>query len=868
MLGASLEDSDVEGQTEESVSEIISEVPGGPTMGPTELLLLLLGLLLWFSSTLLCAGCSERVEVHTERRGVIYSPSWPLNYPAGLNCSWHIQGGQGEVITISFRNFDVAESGSCLGDWLLLTPTKSGESRLCGSMLPPPFISTRGRVWLYFHSQANSSGQAQGFRLSYIRGHLGQSSCQSDEFLCGNGKCLPRSWKCNGQDECGDATDERSCSPPPTEARPGLCPFGSLPCTEAQSTRCLPAALRCNGARDCPDGTDERGCPDTTCGKRLGNFYGSFASPDFFRANRSVAAELRCSWSLDTQDPKPIVLQLDLQLGPRDSLHVYDGLLQRAEHLLQVLSYHNNRRPALLESSRGQMSVLYMAQPRSPGHGFNATYQVKGYCFPGERPCGSDQGCYSERQRCDGYWHCPSGRDEEACPTCPDGQFPCEGGTGVCYPASERCNNQKRCPDGSDEKNCYDCQPGNFHCGTNLCIFETWRCDGQEDCLDGSDERDCLAAVPRKVITAALIGSLVCSLLLVIALGCALKLHSLRNREYRAFETQMTRMEAEFVQREAPPSYGQLIAQGLIPPVEDFPVYNPTQASVLQNLRLAMRRQIRRHSTRRSTSSSSRRRLGHLWSRLFHSAGRTRGNAPLLDSPGPTQIALGLHSYRTVQGSRARCRSGAGLGEEVDVVLGMRGSCCSATMDLQSCSPESPASPLSSQSADSPEEELSPMSRGSSRAPQSELPTPVQSDSSAHSGPPHTSQEASVPPCHTRPSRKLVLELAVNLKGVSLRRYSPLGPLSPISPPVFPSSSQTPTTTHHHPWGLEVTSPSEPSSSSVKAEDSNSHFTVEVPSREIRSRDERRREGKGKFCRFSRTFSDEGGDSGRETTPC
>lgn len=45
-------------------------------------------------------GCSEQVEIHTERRGVIYSPSWPLNYPAGVNCSWHIQGGQGEVITI------------------------------------------------------------------------------------------------------------------------------------------------------------------------------------------------------------------------------------------------------------------------------------------------------------------------------------------------------------------------------------------------------------------------------------------------------------------------------------------------------------------------------------------------------------------------------------------------------------------------------------------------------------------------------------------------------------------------------------------------------------------------------------------------
>lgn len=49
----------------------------------------------------------------------------------------------------------------------------------------------------------------------------------------------------------------------------------------------------------------------------------------------------------------------------------------------------------------------------------------------------------------------------------------------------------------------------------------------------------------------------------------------------RAFETQMTHMEAEFVQREAPPSYGQLIAQGLIPPVEDFPVQNPTQVTCL-----------------------------------------------------------------------------------------------------------------------------------------------------------------------------------------------------------------------------------------------------------------------------------------------
>lgn len=278
-----------------------------------------------------------------------------------------------------------------------------------------------------------------------------------------------------------------------------------------------------------------------------------------------------------------------------------------------------------------------------------------------------------------------------------------------------------------------------------------------------------------------------------------------------------------------------------------------------------MRRQIRRHSTRRSTSSSSfQRHLGRVCSRLLHSGGRVRGNAPLLDPPsGPTQVTLGLHSYRTVeeQGLQDMDRCGAFLREEAHTV-GLPGPCRSVAVDLEPCTPESPASPLSFQSVDSvDEEELSPVS---SRAPQSEPPTPCQSDSSAHSGVPLTPQEATAPPCHRRASKKLVLELAVNLTGVSLRRYSPLGPLSPISPPTFPGSSQAPST-QTQPQRSEGTSPADPLSSPVKAEDSDSHFTMDVPSREIRSRDDRKTEGKTRLCRFSRALSNEGGDPGRET---
>lgn len=499
-------------------------------------------------------------------------------------------------------------------------------------------------------------------------GKLGQASCQADEFRCDNGKCLPGPWQCNTVDECGDGSDEGNCSAPVSEPPGSLCPGGTFPCSGARSTRCLPAERRCDGTQDCGDGSDEAGCPDLACGRRLGSFYGSFASPDLFGAARGPS-DLHCTWLVDTQDPRRVLLQLELRLGYDDYVQVYEGLGERGDRLLQTLSYRSNHRPVSLEAAQGRLTVAYHARARSAGHGFNATYQVKGYCLPWEQPCGSsregdaedpgEQGCFSEPQRCDGWWHCASGRDEQGCPACPPDQYPCEGGSGLCYTPADRCNNQKSCPDGADEKNCFSCQPGTFHCGTNLCIFETWRCDGQEDCQDGSDEHGCLAAVPRKVITAALIGSLVCGLLLVIALGCAFKLYSLRTQEYRwalgpeprflpvpgerawalascssgpptrgfsclgpsggpdggrrahilpragrvgsgkcdphprlaglpccpsavalrAFETQMTRLEAEFVRREAPPSYGQLIAQGLIPPVEDFPVYSASQVS-------------------------------------------------------------------------------------------------------------------------------------------------------------------------------------------------------------------------------------------------------------------------------------------------
>ncbi|XP_054707183.1 chymotrypsin B-like [Uloborus diversus] len=155
-------------------------------------------------------------------KGNLYSPGIKNGepYPDDTQCGFQINAAPGKNIRLKFNLIDIQRNMLCREDYLqIVNMNSTNESYLttagtyCDKVTVPDLITETHQAQVRFRSGLFGSGR--GFNITYTV-VSSKDLCLPGQFECRNRKCLSnRDSLCNGDDECGDGTDEENCGLPP-----------------------------------------------------------------------------------------------------------------------------------------------------------------------------------------------------------------------------------------------------------------------------------------------------------------------------------------------------------------------------------------------------------------------------------------------------------------------------------------------------------------------------------------------------------------------------------------------------------------------------------------------------------------------------
>ncbi|XP_070982414.1 low-density lipoprotein receptor class A domain-containing protein 3-like [Oncorhynchus clarkii lewisi] len=108
-------------------------------------------------------------------------------------------------------------------------------------------------MWIWYLLLGSGTGSSL-VESQLLPGNNFTTDCNNPgNFMCGDGKCIPGAWQCDGVSDCFDKSDEKGCPKIKSKCAPTF-----FAC--ANGIHCIIGRFRCNGFSDCPDGSDEKKC--------------------------------------------------------------------------------------------------------------------------------------------------------------------------------------------------------------------------------------------------------------------------------------------------------------------------------------------------------------------------------------------------------------------------------------------------------------------------------------------------------------------------------------------------------------------------------------------------------------------------------